>query len=201
MGLWPLAAGLLILLISVVGIWGLLAERRAVTTIWVAARDIESDAPLTAEDLSTVSVAGVVEFDHYPTLEVSREAVLVAVPRVDIPAGTPLGAGQFYGGSAPAALDPGSLTVAVVVAKAHVPANLDRGDRVLLVGVPEAVRSDAAAEGWPGTSPVSQEATVVAVSESATTSEVTVTVAVPRDVVGDVAWLAGQKRLVIARDR
>ncbi|MGF1599252.1 MAG: hypothetical protein ACFCVK_20450 [Acidimicrobiales bacterium] len=196
-----MAIGLLAMLVSVVGIWGLLAERRAVTTIWVAARDIESEGPLSAEDLTTASVAGSVGFEHYATDEVSLESVLAAVPRADIAAGTPLGAGQFYDGTAPAALDAGSLTVAVVLGEAHVPANLGRGDQVLLVGVPDSIRSDAVAGSWPGTSPVSQVATVVAVSDSATSSEVTVTVAVPRDVVDDVAWLAGQKRLVIARDR
>ena len=199
--LWPLLAGLLTIFIAVVGIAGLLTERGAVTTIWVAATDIDADAPMEAGQLSTVSVSGDVAFDHYPVSEVSREAVLAAVPRVDIPAGTPLSAAHFYDGAGPAAVEAGTLTVAVVADSAHLPVNLQRGDHVLLVGVPESARPEAEARGWPGSAPILQDADVVAVSESPTASEVTVTVAVPRDVVDDVAWLAGQNRLVIARDR
>ncbi len=199
--LWPLLAGFLIIFIAVVGITGLLAERGAVTTIWVAASEIEADAPMEPGQLSTVSVSGEVAFDHYPVSEVSREAVLAAVPRVDIPAGTPLSAAHFYDGAGPAAVEAGTLTVAVVVGSEHLPVNLQRGDHVLLVGVPESSRPEAAAQGWPGSAPILQDAAVVAVSDSPTASDVTVTVAVPRDIVDDVAWLAGQKRLVIARDR
>lgn len=199
--LWPLTLGLLVILLSVVGISRLVGERGTVTSIWVAANEIESDAPLQPDDLITVTVAGPVDFQHWSVDEVPREAVLAAVPRADIPAGTPLAAGQFYDGTSPGPLETGSLTVAVVLGQAHVPANLGRGDRVVLVGVPDSARPEAVAQAWPGSTPVEQEATVVSVSDGAATSEVTVTVAVPRDVVDDVAWLAGQKRLVIARGR
>ena len=47
--LLPLTLGLLTVVVSVAGISGLLAQRGAVTTIWVAARDIDPDGPLPAE--------------------------------------------------------------------------------------------------------------------------------------------------------
>ena len=199
---WPLALGLLLTLGSMVGVSQLVGEQGAATPIWIAANDIESDASLQPDDLTTVVVSGPVGFEHWSVDDVSRDTVLAAVPRADIPAGTPLAAGQFYDGATPAPLDTGSLTVAVVLGKAQLPANLGRGDRVLLVGVPDSARPEAVAQAWPGSAPVQQDATVVAVSDSGSgTSETTVTVAVPRDVVDDIAWLAGQKRLVIARDR
>lgn len=197
----PLVLGLLTIIVSVAGTAQLLAYRGTVTTIWVAGRDLDADAPLTADALTTVRVAGAVDFSHYPVEAMSRDALLVAVPRADIPAGTPLSAGQFRQGPNQVGLPPGAVTVAIVLGRSHLPANLEPGDSVLLIGVPASSRPDGAAEGWPGTASISQTATVVAISEQEPSPEATVTVAVPRDVADDIAWLAGQGRMVIARDR
>lgn len=197
----PLVIGLLTIIVSVAGTAQLLAYRGTVTTIWVAGRDLDADAPVTADALTTVRITGTVEFSHYTVETMSREALLAAVPRVDTPAGTPLSAGQFHQGPNQVGLPPGSVTVAVVLGRSHLPANLEPGDTVLLIGVPASSRPDGAAEDWPGTTSISQAATVVAIGGQDPSPESTVTVAVPRDVADDVAWLAGQGRMVIARDR
>ena len=197
----PLVLGLLTIVVSVAATAQLLAYRGTVTTIWVAGRDLDADTPITADALTTVRIAGAVEFSHYAVEAMSRDALLAAVPRVDIPAGTPLSAGQFRQGPDQVGLPPGTVTVAVVLSRSHLPANLEPGDTVLLIGVPASSRPDGVAEGWPGTTSVSQTATVVAISEQEPSPEATVTVAVPRDVADDTAWLAGQGRMVIARDR
>ncbi len=197
----PLVVGLAIIVGATLGTAALLSQRGTVTTVWVAARDIEADTPVAGDAITTLEVSGPVDFGHYDAAAMTRDAVLAAVPRIDIAAGTPLAPGQFHDGPDPVGLPPGMLTVAVVVRGSHLPANLARGDTVLLVGVPASARPDSTAEGWPGTAPVLQDATVVAIDDPGTTPEVTVTVSVPRDVVADIAWLAGQEQLVIARDR
>lgn len=200
--LLPLTLGLLTIVVSVAGISGLLAQRGAVTTIWVAAREIDPDAPLTADSLSTAEVTGTVRFEHYDVVRVPREQLLAAVPRVAIPAGTPLAAGQFRQGDDRTGPPGRVVTVAIAVGPTHLPADLHRGDNVLLVGVPgSASRPDGTAGAWPGSAPIEQEATVVGIDSRDQRADVTVTVSVPRSVADDVAWLAGQGRVVIARGR
>ena len=123
------------------------------------------------------------------------------IPRVDVPAGTPLSSNQFYETGEFVAVESGQLTIAVVVGRSHIPVGLAEGDTVLLVGAPSGSQPVAVAEGWPGAGPLQHEGTVVGIVDHEPLSDVTVTVAVPRDIADDAAWLAGQDRLAIAHAR
>ncbi len=198
----PLLVGLLAMALSVLAVSRLVAERGEVSTIWVAAGELEADQPVAGASIRTVEVSGGVRFEHLSAELVSREQLVEGmIPRVDVPEGTPLSAGQFYETGGFVAVESGQLTIAVVVERSHLPAGLAEGDTVLLVGVPSGSQPVALAEGWPGAAPLQHEGMVVGMVDHDPLSDVTVTVAVPRDIADDAAWLASQDRLAIAHAR
>jgi hypothetical protein len=196
--LLPLAIGALAVVVAAAGIMTLVAAQGAVIQVWVAAAEIEADQPLSPADLRAVDVTGPVTFEHLAVGVVDRDELVGWVPRTDVAAGTPLSAGQFHQAGAYRAVEPGAVTVAVVLARPRVPAGVDEGDVVLLVGVPGSTSPAAAAGEWPGSDPFEVEAKVVAITEGSSGSDLSLTVAVPADVGDDAAWLAAENRVVVA---
>jgi hypothetical protein len=195
----PLLVGVLAVVLATAGIMALAAGLGGVTEVWVAAGDLQADRPLSATDVEAVEVAGVIEFEHLAVAEVSREELVgQMVPRVEVTAGTPLSAGQFHPPGEFVAVEPGSVTVALVLSRARVPAGVAEGDTVLLVGVPGSSSAGAVAADWPGTSPLEAEATVVTITEYGSGSDLALTVAVPVGIADDAAWLAAENRLAVA---
>jgi hypothetical protein len=191
--------GLLAVAVAVAGILALVAERGTVTEVWVAAADIEADEPLSDGDVQMIQVAGEIEFEHLAVDQAPRDDLAAMVPRVEVAAGTPLSTRQFHPAGEYVGVQPGSVTVAVVIARSRVPAGVAEGDTVLLIGVPGSTGTAAAARDWPGSSPLEAEATVVAIEEYASGSDLALTVSVPADIGDDAAWLAAENRLVVAR--
>jgi hypothetical protein len=198
----PLVLGLLAIAVSVGGVRVLVAEQGAVTEVWVAAGEIAADQPLSASEVRVARVSGPIDFEHLAVADVERGELLAGfVPRVDIAAGTPLSAAQFYGHGEFVAVEAGSVTVAILVSRSRLPAGIGEGDTVLLVGVPGSTSAEAAAQEWPGSVPLQEEATVVDITDHASGSEVTLTVALSREIGDDAAWLAAENRLVVAHAR
>jgi hypothetical protein len=198
----PLLVGVLAVAIAVAGITALIAKRGESTTVWVAALDIEADRAMTADDVRGAVVSGAIEFGHLPVSELTRDDLVAGyVPRLDIAAGTPLSLAQFYRPGEFVEVEPGSVTVAVLLPRSRLPAGIGEGDTVLLVGVPGSTSPEAVAQGWPGSVPLQEPATVVEITDHSSGADVTLTVAVDREIGDDAAWLAAENRLVVAHDR
>ena len=121
------------------------------------------------------------------------------VPATDIAAGSLLHNGLFHDPGF-VVVEPGDMTVAIVVDPAHIPAGLEPGDTAYLVGVPPAAPGDTQ-NRTPGSTVVEHEALIVAVATPEVGQKATVTVAVSRDVAADITWLAADGRIALAEVR